>query len=206
VAFAALKKDRTTAQLAEPFDVHATQITSCNGQLFEGAADAFERGGNAKPRAPGLDITPPHTAIGELVQKKDFFRRARLGGISERKPQACIDEAGIASRHQPGQHLLRPSAGVSAADLAPGGSTIWSAQTHGCCSLLAAPGPARSPRHVIARRLSSCAQRKIMRKPSQRARKSHLEEQNDDARTGGQWVRIRGGTARPGTHHRQGGV
>ena len=40
------------------------------------------------------------------------------GGISERKPQACSDEAGSAPRHQPRQHLLRSGAGVSAADFA----------------------------------------------------------------------------------------
>jgi hypothetical protein len=170
----------------------------------------FERRGNAKPCAPELDIKSPHTEIGELVREKDFLRTcARQDGISERKPQACIDEAGSACRHQREQRLPRPSAGVSVADLALMGQLDdleCLSQARGCCGLLAARGPARSPRHVIARRLSSCAQRKIMREPSQRARKSHLEEQNDDARTGGQWVRIRGGTARPGTHHRQGGI
>jgi transposase len=43
VALAALKNDRTIAQLAEQFDVHPNQITSWKEQLLAGAADVFER-------------------------------------------------------------------------------------------------------------------------------------------------------------------
>jgi transposase len=52
VALAALKNDRTIAQLAEQFDVHPNQITSWKEQLLEGAVDVFERGGNAKSLGP----------------------------------------------------------------------------------------------------------------------------------------------------------
>src|SRR2546430_1077303 len=45
VALAALKGDRTLAQLAEQFDVHPNQITSWKAQLEEGAADVFGSGG-----------------------------------------------------------------------------------------------------------------------------------------------------------------
>ena len=38
VALAAIKGDRTLAQLAEQFDVHPNQITSWKAQLEEGAA------------------------------------------------------------------------------------------------------------------------------------------------------------------------
>jgi transposase-like protein len=37
VALAAIKGDRTLAQLAEQFDVHPNQITSWKAQLEEGA-------------------------------------------------------------------------------------------------------------------------------------------------------------------------
>jgi len=50
VALAALKNDRTIAQLAEQFDVHPNQITSWKEQLLAGAPDVFERGGSAKSR------------------------------------------------------------------------------------------------------------------------------------------------------------
>ncbi|HEY0802564.1 MAG TPA: transposase, partial [Steroidobacteraceae bacterium] len=39
VALAAVKGDRTLAQLAEQFDVHPNQITSWKAQLEGGAAD-----------------------------------------------------------------------------------------------------------------------------------------------------------------------
>src|SRR5256886_5455616 len=53
VALAAIKGDRTLAQLAEQFDVHPNQITSWKAQLEGGAADVFgARIGNgaAQPR------------------------------------------------------------------------------------------------------------------------------------------------------------
>jgi len=41
VAIAAIKGDRTLAQLAEQFDVHPNQITAWKAQLEDGAADVF---------------------------------------------------------------------------------------------------------------------------------------------------------------------
>ena len=52
VALAAIKGDRTIAQLAEQFDVHANQVTSWKAQLEGGAADVFgprSSGGTAEP-------------------------------------------------------------------------------------------------------------------------------------------------------------
>jgi transposase len=39
VARAAIKDEKTLAELAEQFDVHANQITSWSNQLLEGAAE-----------------------------------------------------------------------------------------------------------------------------------------------------------------------
>ena len=41
VALAAIKGDRTLAQLAEQFDIHPNQITSWKAQLEGGAADVL---------------------------------------------------------------------------------------------------------------------------------------------------------------------
>ena len=41
MALAAIKGDRTLAELAEQFDVHPNQITSWKAQLEGGAADVF---------------------------------------------------------------------------------------------------------------------------------------------------------------------
>jgi len=42
VALAAVKGDRTVAQLASAFGVHAVQVSQWKKQLLEGAAAAFE--------------------------------------------------------------------------------------------------------------------------------------------------------------------
>ena len=76
VALAALKNDRTIAQLAEQFDVHPNQITSWKEQLLEGATDVFERGSTAKSSGAEVDITSLHAKIGELVLENDFLERA----------------------------------------------------------------------------------------------------------------------------------
>ena len=87
VALAALKNDRTIAQLAEQFDVHPNQITSWKQQLLEGAADVFERGGNAKSSVPEVDIKSLHAKIGELVLENDFLERAlgKAGLVSAKR-------------------------------------------------------------------------------------------------------------------------
>src|SRR5262245_40280339 len=55
VALAAIKDDRTLAQLAEQFDVHPNQITSWKAQLEGGAADVFVPGGGAGAAQPPVD-------------------------------------------------------------------------------------------------------------------------------------------------------
>jgi transposase len=76
VALAALKNDRTMAQLAEQFDVHPNQIATWQDQLLEGAADVFERGGSGKSSTCEIDIKSLHAKIGELVLENDFLGRA----------------------------------------------------------------------------------------------------------------------------------
>ena len=49
VALAAVKGDRTLAQLAEQFDVHPNQITTWKAQLEGGAADVFGAGSGSAP-------------------------------------------------------------------------------------------------------------------------------------------------------------
>ena len=87
VALAALKNDRTMAQLAEQFDVHPNQIATWKDQLLEGAADVFERGSNGKSSTSEIDIKSLHAKIGELVLKNDFLERAlgKAGLVSAKR-------------------------------------------------------------------------------------------------------------------------
>jgi len=75
VALAAIKGDRTLAQLAEQFDVHPNQITSWKAQLEGGAADVFGPGGNAAVQ-PAVDVKSLHAKIGELTLENDFLEGA----------------------------------------------------------------------------------------------------------------------------------
>ena len=71
VALAAIKGDRTLAQLAEQFDVHPNQITSWKAQLEDGAADVFGRGSGNGASQPAIDVKSLHAKIGELTLEND---------------------------------------------------------------------------------------------------------------------------------------
>jgi len=87
VALAAIKGDRTLAQLAEQFDVHPNQITSWKAQLEGGAADVFGRGGSNASEQPGVDVKSLHAKIGELTLENDFLEGAlgKAGLLSARR-------------------------------------------------------------------------------------------------------------------------
>ena len=81
VALAAIKGDRTLAQLAEQFDVHPNQITSWKAQLEEGAADVFGPGGRQRRRA-AVDVKSLHAMCGRLGVGKDNLHVAALVGAA----------------------------------------------------------------------------------------------------------------------------
>jgi transposase len=85
VALAAIKGDRTLAQLAEQFDVHPNQITSWKAQLEGGAANVFGPGGGATQAA--VDVKSLHAKIGELTLENDFLEGAlsKAGLLSARR-------------------------------------------------------------------------------------------------------------------------
>ena len=74
VALAAIKGEKTLAELAEHYDVHANQITSWRTQLLEGAAAVF--GSDSKAETPPVDIKDLHAKIGELTLTNDFLAGA----------------------------------------------------------------------------------------------------------------------------------
>jgi len=75
VALAAVKGDRTIAQLAEHFDVHPNQITAWKAQLEGGASGVFGPGSTA-PATPAIDVKSLHAKIGELTLENDFLEGA----------------------------------------------------------------------------------------------------------------------------------
>jgi transposase-like protein len=87
VALAAIKGDRTLAQLAEQFDVHPNQHTSWKAQLEGGAAYIFGSGGGNGSAPPAIDVKSLHAMIGSLTLENDFLEGAlsKAGLLSARR-------------------------------------------------------------------------------------------------------------------------
>ena len=76
VALAAIKGEKTLADLAQQFDVHPNQITQWRGQLLDGAAGVFGSEAKSKSTAPAIDVKTLHAKIGELALENDFLSGA----------------------------------------------------------------------------------------------------------------------------------
>jgi transposase-like protein len=83
VALAALREDRTLAELCQQFELHPNQISEWKKQLLERAAEVFDGGGAAEQ----VNLVPLHAKIGQLALENDFLESALTkAGLLSAKP------------------------------------------------------------------------------------------------------------------------
>ena len=75
VALAAIKGEKTLAELAQQYDVHPNQITAWKAQVMEGVAGLFGSGAMDTAVPPAVDLKVLHAKIGELTLEVDFLEQ-----------------------------------------------------------------------------------------------------------------------------------
>jgi transposase-like protein len=74
VAVAAIRGDKTLAELSEQFDVHQNQIQDWRRKLLDKADQVFDRGGSSATESEHK-VKELHAKIGQLTMERDFLEQ-----------------------------------------------------------------------------------------------------------------------------------
>ena len=90
VALAAVRGERTLADLAEQFEVHPNQIQDWKKKLVADAGHVF-RAGAVEAEHSEQETQQLHAKIGQLTWRRSFFQSARSRPVSERRAMIQAD-------------------------------------------------------------------------------------------------------------------
>ena len=85
VALAACRGDKTTAQLASEYEVHAGQVTAWKKQLLAGATELFEDRRGKRPDESAADEQELYEQIGRLKMEVEWLKKNRPSSVEERR-------------------------------------------------------------------------------------------------------------------------
>ena len=75
VALAALKGDRTIAELVKEFEVHESQIYQWKNQVLAHIQDVFKIGKKSASVNNEAEMSKLHEKIGQLLVERDFLKK-----------------------------------------------------------------------------------------------------------------------------------
>jgi len=75
VALAAIREDKTLAELAGKFGVHANQVSAWRQQLLDRVAELFEDGRSCKGAGEGATAEELYEQIGRLKMELDWLKK-----------------------------------------------------------------------------------------------------------------------------------
>jgi len=91
IALDAIKGQKTIAELASEYGVHANQISIWKKQLLDAAPAAFSNGKDKDAEKKEVERDHLYKKVGQLQIEVDWLKKDRLSGMSVSEKVKCID-------------------------------------------------------------------------------------------------------------------
>jgi transposase len=87
----AIKSQKTIAELASKYGVHANQISIWKKQLLDAALNAFRNGKDKDAEKKEVERDHLYQKVGQLQIEVDWLKKGRLSGMSVSEKVKCIE-------------------------------------------------------------------------------------------------------------------